>query len=68
MDIAYLISMMPYAQDVALGLPDDFNTQCATTMPLQMDLSRVVDQARIETLQWVLVALVWIVMLKKCFF
>ncbi len=68
MDIAYLISMMPYTQDVMLGLPDDYNTQCATTIPVQHDLSRVVEQARIETLQWVLVGLVWISLLKKCFF
>ena len=57
MDFTYLISLMTvaaYHQEADVRLPDDPFTQCATTMNLQLDMSRVVEETRLQTLQFVL--------------
>jgi len=57
MDITYLISLMTiasYHQEADVRLPDDPLTQCATTMNLQLDMTRVIEDTRLETLQFAL--------------
>ena len=61
MDFTYLISLMTvaaYHQEADVRLPDDPFTQCATSMNLQMDMSRVVEETRLQTLQFVLKLLI----------